>query len=99
MNTEANQIKNIELARLSAEDMTAAMAGERRYRRLAHLKSDLMTTSLRRCWLTPSRRLDAQTLDLASQFARVLYTTATPTRLPTTSTHCQPPTTSIGWLF
>ena len=81
-NTEANQIKNIELARLSAEDMTAAMAGERRYRRLAHLKSDLTDYQFETLLVDPPRAgLDAQTLDLASQFARVLYISCNPDTL------------------
>ena len=81
-NTEANQIKNIELARLSAEDMTAAMAGERRYRRLAHLKSDLTGYQFETLLVDPPRAgLDAQTLDLATQFARVLYISCNPDTL------------------
>lgn len=81
-NTEANQIKNIELARLSAEDMTAAMAGERQYRRLAHLKSDLTDYRFETLLVDPPRAgLDAQTLALASQFARVLYISCNPDTL------------------
>lgn len=81
-NTQANQIKNIELARLSAEDMTAAMAGERRYRRLAHLKSDLTDYQFETLLVDPPRAgLDAQTLALASQFARVLYISCNPDTL------------------
>ena len=81
-NTEANQIENIELARLSAEDMTAAMAGERQYRRLAHLKSDLTDYQFETLLVDPPRAgLDAQTLALASQFARVLYISCNPDTL------------------
>ena len=81
-NTEANQIKNIELARLSAEDMAAAMAGERQYRRLAHLKSDLTDYQFETLLVDPPRAgLDAQTLALASQFARVLYISCNPDTL------------------
>ena len=81
-NTEANQIKNIELARLSAEDMTAAMAGERQYRRLAHLKSDLTNYQFETLLVDPPRAgLDSQTLALASQFARVLYISCNPDTL------------------
>jgi tRNA (uracil-5-)-methyltransferase len=81
-NTDANQIKNIELARLSAEDMTAAMAGERQYRRLAHLKSDLPDYQFETLLVDPPRAgLDAQTLALASHFARVLYISCNPETL------------------
>ena len=81
-NTEANQIENIELARLSAEDMTAAMAGERQYRRLAHLKSELTDYQFETLLVDPPRAgLDAQTLALASQFARVLYISCNPDTL------------------
>ena len=81
-NTEANQIKNIELARLSAEDMTAAMAGERQYRRLAHLKSDLTDYQFETLLVDPPRAgLDPQALALASQFARVLYISCNPDTL------------------
>ena len=81
-NTDANQIKNIELARLSAEDMTAAMAGERQYRRLAHLKSDLPDYQFETLLVDPPRAgLDTQTLALASHFARVLYISCNPETL------------------
>ena len=62
--------------------MTAAMAGERRYRRLAHLKSDLTDYQFETLLVDPPRAgLDAQTLALASQFARVLYISCNPDTL------------------
>ena len=81
-NAEANRIQNIELARLSAEEMTAAMAGDRPFRRLADLKQSLADYQFDTLLVDPPRAgLDAATLRLASSFKRVLYISCNPETL------------------
>jgi len=81
-NAEANRSHNIELARLSAEEMTAAMAGERPFRRLANLKQSLADYQFDTLLVDPPRAgLDAATLGLASSFKRVLYISCNPKTL------------------
>ena len=81
-NAEANRSHNIELARLSAEEMTAAMAGERPFRRLADLKQSLADYQFDTLLVDPPRAgLDAATLRLASSFKRVLYISCNPETL------------------
>ena len=81
-NAETNQTHNIELARLSAEDTTAAMAGERTFRRLAELKQPLAHYQFDTLLVDPPRAgLDAATLSLASRFKRVLYISCNPETL------------------
>ena len=81
-NAEANRSYNIELARLSAEEMTAAMAGERPFRRLADLKQSLADYQFDTLLVDPPRAgLDAATLGLASSFKRVLYISCNPETL------------------
>ena len=81
-NAEANRSHNIELARLSAKEMTAAMAGERPFRRLADLKQSLADYQFNTLLVDPPRAgLDAATLGLASSFKRVLYISCNPETL------------------
>ena len=93
-NAETNRIHNIELARLSAEEMSAAMAGERPFRRLADLKQPLADYQFDSLLVDPPRAgLDAATLELASTFKRVLYISCNPETLSSnlatlSATHC-----------
>lgn len=81
-NAKTNQTHNIEFARLSAEEMTAAMAGERPFRRLADLKQPLADYQFDTLLVDPPRAgLDAATLGLASSFKRVLYISCNPETL------------------
>ena len=81
-NAEHNKTSNIELARLSAEEMTAAMAGERPFRRLAHLKQALNQYQFETLLVDPPRAgLDEATRALASNFTRVLYISCSPETL------------------
>ena len=81
-NTAANRSHNIELARLSAQEMGAAMAGERPFRRLADLKQSLADYQFDTLLVDPPRAgLDAATLGLASSFKRVLYISCNPKTL------------------
>ena len=82
LNAETNRTHNIELARLSAEDMTVAMVGERTFRRLAELKQPLAHYQFDTLLVDPPRAgLDAATLSLASRFKRVLYISCNPETL------------------
>ena len=82
LNAETNQTDNIELARLSAEEMTAAMAQERVFRRLADLKQPLAHYQFDTLLVDPPRAgLDEATLKLASTFKRVLYISCNPETL------------------
>ena len=81
-NAEANRCHNIELARLSAEEMTVAMTGERPFRRLADLKQSLTDYQFDTLLVDPPRAgLDAATLELSSAFKRVLYISCNPETL------------------
>lgn len=81
-NAEANRSHNIELARLSAQEMTAAIAGERPFQRLADLKQSLADYQFDTLLVDPPRAgLDAATLGLASSFKRVLYISCNPETL------------------
>ena len=81
-NAETNQTHNIEFARLSAEEMAAAMAGERPFRRLAELKQPLTDYQFDTLLVDPPRAgLDTATLGLASNFKRVLYISCNPETL------------------
>ena len=81
-NAEHNKASNIELARLSADEMTAAMAGERPFRRLAHLKQPLEQYQFETLLVDPPRAgLDNATLALAGDFTRVLYVSCSPETL------------------
>ncbi len=81
-NAETNRGHNIEFARLSAEEMTAAMAGERPFRRLADLRQSLADYQFDTLLVDPPRAgLDAATLTLASTFKRVLYISCNPKTL------------------
>ena len=75
-------MENVEFARLSAEEMTSAMAGERPYRRLAHLHQPLDQFDLRTLLVDPPRAgLDDATMNLAAGFDRILYISCNPSTL------------------
>ena len=81
-NADINNIRNVEFARLSAEEMTSALSGERPFRRLAHLKQPLDQYQLNTLLVDPPRAgLDAATLRLASRFDTVLYISCNPQSL------------------
>ena len=81
-NRDKNGINNVEFARLSAEEMTAAMSGERPFRRLAHLPAPLTDYKLNTLLVDPPRAgLDKATLALASNFDSVIYISCNPDTL------------------
>ena len=81
-NASINHAKNVEFARLSAEDMTSALANTRRFRRLEHLAQPLSHYEFSTLLVDPPRAgLDPATLKLASTFERVLYISCNPKTL------------------
>ncbi len=81
-NAEVNKVANVEFARLSAAEMTSAMAGERPYRRLSHLRQPLDQYNLCTLLVDPPRAgLDDATINLAAGLDRILYISCNPRTL------------------
>ena len=75
-----NGIKNIDHARLSAEEITQALDGERPFRRLAHL--NLKEFEFSTVFVDPPRAgIDPDTLNLLSRFRNIIYVSCNPTTL------------------
>ncbi len=82
VNRQENHITNVEFARLSAEDMTSALNGERPFRRLAHLKQPLDAYQLTTLLVDPPRAgLDPATEALAARFQQIIYVSCNPDTL------------------
>jgi tRNA (uracil-5-)-methyltransferase len=81
-NIAANLIDNIGMVRLSAEEVSQAMAAERVFRRLAELPVPLSDYNLRSVFVDPPRAgLDQQTLDMVANFDNILYISCNPQTL------------------
>lgn len=79
-NLAANNINNIELVRLSAEELTQALQGVRAFRRLAHL--DLSSYEFGTVFVDPPRAgMDVDTCELVRRFPRILYISCNPKTL------------------
>lgn len=71
-NLEANQIGNVALVRMSSDEISGALAGEREFRRMEGV--DLGQFRFSTLFVDPPRSgLDAATLALAAGFERILY--------------------------
>jgi tRNA (uracil-5-)-methyltransferase len=78
-NLEANGIDNVQIIRLSAEEVSQAMAGERVFRRLAELPRPLQEYDLRTIFVDPPRAgLDQHTVLMAAEFPAILYVSCNP---------------------
>jgi len=76
-NLADNQINNIELVRLSAEELTQALNGVREFRRLANI--DLDSYQFGTVFVDPPRAgMDSDTCELVRRFDRVLYISCNP---------------------
>ena len=76
-NLQANGVGNVELVRMSSEEISDALAGTRPYRRLAHL--DLQDYRFSTLLVDPPRAgLDDVTRRLAARFDNVLYISCNP---------------------
>ena len=79
-NLADNQINNIELVRLSAEELTQALNGVREFRRLANI--DLDNYKFGTVFVDPPRAgMDSDTCELVRRFDRVLYISCNPETL------------------
>lgn len=79
-NLTANQISNVEFARLSAEELTQALQGVRKFNRLAHL--DLASYDFASVFVDPPRAgMDNDTCELIRRFPRILYISCNPETL------------------
>lgn len=81
-NIEMNAVKNVELVRLSAEEVTQALNNVRPFRRLQALRQPLSDYDLRAVLVDPPRQgLDAKTCELLQRFARIYYISCSPQSL------------------
>ncbi len=78
-NQRANDVDNLHLVRLSAEEVTEAMNGVREFRRLASLPKPLPEYDLRTVFVDPPRAgLDQHTEAMVAGFPSVLYISCNP---------------------
>ncbi|MCD0188172.1 tRNA (uridine(54)-C5)-methyltransferase TrmA [Acinetobacter sp. PW68] len=81
-NIEQNQIENIQVARLSAEEFTQAYNGEREFRRLQEANIDLSSYDFDTVFVDPPRAgIDDDTLKLLQRFERIIYISCNPDTL------------------
>lgn len=81
-NIEQNQIDNIQVARLSAEEFTQAYQGEREFRRLQEANIDISSYDFDTVFVDPPRAgIDMDTLKLLQGFQRILYISCNPDTL------------------
>ena len=78
-NCAINQVDNIEFIRLSAEEVSEALAGGREFRRLQGLPRALVDYRFSTIFVDPPRAgLDPATTKLVSQFDNVIYISCNP---------------------
>ena len=81
-NIEQNQIDNIQVARLSAEEFTEAYNGEREFRRLQEAEIDITSYDFDTVFVDPPRAgIDDETLKLLQRFERIIYISCNPDTL------------------
>jgi tRNA (uracil-5-)-methyltransferase len=81
-NLAHNNIDNVQIIRLSAEEVTQAMRRVREFRRLADLKKPLQEYDLRTIFVDPPRAgLDEQTVRMAADFDAIIYISCNPNTL------------------
>lgn len=79
-NIEANKINNVKIIRMSAEDFTQAIQGERQFKRLGDI--DLTSYKCETILIDPPRcGLDEKTLELVQKYPRILYISCNPNTL------------------
>ena len=79
-NFNLNQVENIHVARMSAEDFSSALAGERAFRRLRDI--DLNDYRFSTVLVDPPRAgLDQATESLITQFDNIIYISCNPNTL------------------
>lgn len=81
-NIEQNGIKNIQIARLSAEEFSQAYQGEREFRRLQQAKINIQDYDFNTIFVDPPRAgIDDGTLKLMQNFERIIYISCNPDTL------------------
>lgn len=81
-NCTLNQATNIQFLRLSSEEFTEAYSGKRAFRRLNEAQVDLADFNFSTVLVDPPRAgLDIGTLNLISQFDRIIYISCNPDTL------------------
>ena len=81
-NIEQNQIENIQVARLSAEEFTQAYQGEREFKRLKEANIDIQSYNFDTVFVDPPRAgIDDATLKLLQGFKRIIYISCNPDTL------------------
>lgn len=82
VNIEENNIDNVQLVRLSAEEVTQAMNAERTFRRLSELPQPLDQYRLDTIFVDPPRAgLDEHTVAMAAGFQSIIYISCNPKTL------------------
>lgn len=81
-NIQTNGIDNVSVIRLSAEEVSQALAGVREFRRLAALPAPLASYELNTVFVDPPRAgLDLATLECVQGFDRIIYVSCNPKTL------------------
>lgn len=81
-NFSANRVENCQVVRMSSEDFTTALNGERTFRRLQAQAIDLADYDFSTVLVDPPRAgLDPETLALLARFDRILYISCNPATL------------------
>lgn len=81
-NIEQNNIDNIQVARLSAEEFTQAYNGEREFRRLQEAEIEISSYDFDTVFVDPPRAgIDDETLKLLQRFERIIYISCNPDTL------------------
>lgn len=79
-NFELNAVSNVNVVRMSSEEFTSALNGEREYRRLRGI--DLTSYNFSTIFVDPPRAgLDPETEKLVSRFDNIIYISCNPTTL------------------
>lgn len=79
-NIAVNNIKNVQIIRMAAEEFTQAMNGERTFKRLEGI--DLSTYECETIFVDPPRSgLDAETVKMVQAYPRILYISCNPQTL------------------
>ena len=79
-NIQANDIQNVKILRMSAEEFTMAIRGEREFNRLKGI--DLTSYQCNTIFVDPPRAgLDQATLDMVQGYERILYVSCNPLTL------------------
>ena len=81
-NIAANNIDNVQIIRMSAEDFTDAMAGKREFRRLKDLNIDLQSYNCNTIFVDPPHSgMDEDTCRMVQGYERIMYISCNPDTL------------------